>query len=453
MRKHHGVPPAIEKSDIWVSEQDEEKEEEDIGNYDYDEGSVENKLQNIFKRKGRPEISKNKCVKDNNPGEEVKKLVHKKGRPKGSINRIARKIDGKSGESQEKNVKRKRRPKGHSRNISESESSVWYTNEDCEENKSNRSVLKTNCKEQANPSKIPQKHPRSVLNPLRHVKSEEIGSTSPERSNSELVSDTNKAITGISVEKTVQEDVHEVIEIQDSEGENAVLESRTSRSGRRLFKRNVYNGYVSYNPWQKVNSKIPVEKTDTHDIPLRIRRDVLFKRNHTKRRDSKACVSFDVSKSQVGDDEDTSDVEISVVDTDDETLMHGIRTSRSGRVLKPKVYDFMPGFRKSRGKRRKLMKIYEDDTEGRLTHNNLERKRRMELRACFEMLRTVIPETMNYEKAPKISILDYGAKYIKELNENEQKWIHVKKNLMKNQAILRQRVDELRKFKKRKRHR
>ena len=56
----------------------------------------------------------------------------------------------------------------------------------------------------------------------------------------------------------------------------------------------------------------------------------------------------------------------------------------------------------------------------RVSHNDLERKRRDELKRKFDCLRAAIPEIENNERAPKVVILKKASAYVVRLQDEER---------------------------------
>lgn len=61
-----------------------------------------------------------------------------------------------------------------------------------------------------------------------------------------------------------------------------------------------------------------------------------------------------------------------------------------------------------------------DDEQRRASHNVLERKRRNDLKYSFQVLRGQIPELLDNQRAPKVTILRKAADYIKQIREKEE---------------------------------
>ena len=65
----------------------------------------------------------------------------------------------------------------------------------------------------------------------------------------------------------------------------------------------------------------------------------------------------------------------------------------------------------------------------RISHNDLERKRRDELKRKFENLRTCVPELENNDRAPKVLILRKAQEFIPKLQEEESRLLFEKESL------------------------
>ena len=61
-----------------------------------------------------------------------------------------------------------------------------------------------------------------------------------------------------------------------------------------------------------------------------------------------------------------------------------------------------------------------DDEQRRASHNVLERKRRNDLKFSFQVLRGQIPELLDNQRAPKVTILRKAAEYIKQIREKDE---------------------------------
>ena len=76
----------------------------------------------------------------------------------------------------------------------------------------------------------------------------------------------------------------------------------------------------------------------------------------------------------------------------------------------------------------------------RVSHNDLERKRRDELKRKFDCLRAAIPEIENNERAPKVVILKKASAYVALLQGQEHALRIEKENVRKVNAILMQKL-------------
>nr|AGS18763.1 c-Myc [Pinctada fucata] len=75
----------------------------------------------------------------------------------------------------------------------------------------------------------------------------------------------------------------------------------------------------------------------------------------------------------------------------------------------------------------------EDSPEGkRSQHNDLERKRRNDLKFSFFALRDSIPDLMKQERAPKVLILKKASEHIRKLGHEEQRLVEDKEMLVQN---------------------
>ena len=73
---------------------------------------------------------------------------------------------------------------------------------------------------------------------------------------------------------------------------------------------------------------------------------------------------------------------------------------------------------------------------GRVSHNDLERKRRDELKRKFDCLRAAIPEIENNERAPKVVILKKAKAFVPRLQEEEKELRTEKENLKRVNSLL-----------------
>lgn len=117
------------------------------------------------------------------------------------------------------------------------------------------------------------------------------------------------------------------------------------------------------------------------------------------------------------------------------------------KAVKRKQYRKMQN--KVKRRRRHMIRASSSDsevesTERRSIHNNLERQRRIHLRNAYEELRVLLPETVDNEKAAKVTILSCGAHNCQELEHRERMLMMEKAALRKHQERLRERLSSLR---------
>lgn len=95
---------------------------------------------------------------------------------------------------------------------------------------------------------------------------------------------------------------------------------------------------------------------------------------------------------------------------------------------------------------KKKKKAYRIDLlpEKRKFHNNMERKRRVDLRNLFEELRELIPNLQNKKRAPKVQILNEAETLCNELSYKSKMQSKQAEELRREQARLRQAVAPLR---------
>ena len=79
-------------------------------------------------------------------------------------------------------------------------------------------------------------------------------------------------------------------------------------------------------------------------------------------------------------------------------------------------------------------------TNVRVSHNDLERKRRDELKRKFDCLRAVIPEIESNERAPKVVILKKASAYVALLQGQENALRVEKENVRKINGMLMQKL-------------
>ena len=130
-----------------------------------------------------------------------------------------------------------------------------------------------------------------------------------------------------------------------------------------------------------------------------------------------------------------ADEEIDVVGLVDKT-QEGKSTGSEGSSYTKKKANKPP--RKLRSKRSNG-EISEQESEGesaRASHNDLERKRRNDLRNRFQCLRKSIPSLEESARAAKITILRRASELIPALQEEEERLIAIKETEKKKNAEL-----------------
>ena len=90
-----------------------------------------------------------------------------------------------------------------------------------------------------------------------------------------------------------------------------------------------------------------------------------------------------------------------------------------------------------------------DDGNARISHNDLERKRRNDLRNRFQSLRQCIPSLKDSERAAKITILRRASEFIPTLRKEEERLIALKDDEKKRNAELLNTLMKLTKNKRR----
>lgn len=90
----------------------------------------------------------------------------------------------------------------------------------------------------------------------------------------------------------------------------------------------------------------------------------------------------------------------------------------------------------SRRKNQESSELGNEDGNGRISHNDLERKRRNDLRNRFQCLRKSIPSLQESERAAKITILRRAAELIPLLQKEEEKLLALKGEEKKRNAAL-----------------
>lgn len=88
-----------------------------------------------------------------------------------------------------------------------------------------------------------------------------------------------------------------------------------------------------------------------------------------------------------------------------------------------------------------------EESESRLkaSHNDLERRRRNELKCSFYQLRDCVPELCSQERAPKVAILKKATAYVKQLSVESQKLKAEKLRQEARNDTLKQKFEELQK--------
>ena len=84
-----------------------------------------------------------------------------------------------------------------------------------------------------------------------------------------------------------------------------------------------------------------------------------------------------------------------------------------------------------------------NDEDSKTSHNDLERKRRNDLKNRFNALRSCVPLLRDNDRAPKISILRKGADIICELQRDEKKLLREKEAEKTRNQMLLQKLAEL----------
>lgn len=84
----------------------------------------------------------------------------------------------------------------------------------------------------------------------------------------------------------------------------------------------------------------------------------------------------------------------------------------------------------------------------RVTHNVLERKRRIDLKKSYEKLRECLPNLENRDKSPKVVVLRKAAVYIQELAQQDSDLEEQKLVLVGQKHVLIERLKRLMKTRK-----
>ena len=107
--------------------------------------------------------------------------------------------------------------------------------------------------------------------------------------------------------------------------------------------------------------------------------------------------------------------------------------------------------RKLRSRKNNSESSEQENEEGntRISHNDLERKRRNDLRNRFQCLRKCIPSLEESERAAKITILRKASEFIPTLRKEEEKLIALRNAEKKRNAELLNTLSRLTKHKRR----
>ena len=127
-------------------------------------------------------------------------------------------------------------------------------------------------------------------------------------------------------------------------------------------------------------------------------------------------------------------------------------TSKSDTTKKTENYSNEPPPRKLRSRRNNNCDLSEqesDEGNARISHNDLERKRRNDLRNRFQCLRKCIPLLEDSERVAKITILRRASELIPSLRKEEERLIGLKNNEKKRNAELLNKLMKLTKNKRR----
>lgn len=132
-------------------------------------------------------------------------------------------------------------------------------------------------------------------------------------------------------------------------------------------------------------------------------------------------------------DEDEIDV-VSV--TGDKTVKHSTSTSRDTTSKLTNDGNIPPRELRSRKPDSESLMQETDEGNARISHNDLERKRRNDLRNRFQCLRKCIPSLEESERAAKITILRRASELIPTLQKEEERLIALKNDEKKRNAEL-----------------
>lgn len=113
-------------------------------------------------------------------------------------------------------------------------------------------------------------------------------------------------------------------------------------------------------------------------------------------------------------------------------------TSSSQDTTSESADDLNTPPRKLRSRKSNIESPEQENGEGiaRISHNDLERKRRNDLRNRFQCLRKCIPSLEESERAAKITILRRASEFIPTLRKEEERLIALKNDEKKRNAEL-----------------
>lgn len=149
---------------------------------------------------------------------------------------------------------------------------------------------------------------------------------------------------------------------------------------------------------------------------------------------------------------DTEEDEIDVVSvTVDKTKEEVVTTRLSPDTTEQedRSMNTPPKQRWTKGKNEESSEPGNEDGSGRISHNDLERKRRNDLRNRFQCLRRSIPSLEESERAAKITILRRASEFIPLLQKEEEKLLALKAEEKKRNAALLNTLMKLTKNKRR----
>ncbi|PNF25842.1 hypothetical protein B7P43_G11139 [Cryptotermes secundus] len=171
---------------------------------------------------------------------------------------------------------------------------------------------------------------------------------------------------------------------------------------------------------------------------------------------SKSAVTLDNLGVQTpSDSEEEIDV-VSVVDREKLTTLPTNPTARDRQQLQRTVASAIHQ-RASRGhkrpssddekrsyKRRRAGEDGEDSSERRNQHNDMERKRRVDMRDAISNLRKLVPAVSDNKRAAKVLILNEAAAYCRQLHAVGEHMSRAREELYRRQKVLSARLKELR---------